>query len=151
MNLLIIAVGRLKRGPEAALVAEYRKRLPWALDILEIEDKRGGSRSERQAREGNKILAAIPARAYVVALERTGRTLTSEAFASLLGARETAGTKTLVFLIGGADGLVEKVMTTAHLTLSFGSMTWPHLLARVMLLEQLYRAHAISSHHPYHK
>lgn len=151
MKLLVIAVGRMKPGPEAALVAEYRKRLPWTLDILEIEDKRGGSATERQRREGDKLLAAIPSGAYVIALERTGQTLTSAAFASALCTRETAGTKTLVFLIGGADGFAEKVMAAVDLKVSFGGMTWPHLLARVMLFEQLYRAHAILNRHPYHK
>ena len=151
MKILIIAAGRAKGGPEAKLAAEYRKRLPGRLEIIEIEQKRGANAEERKAREAEKLLAAVPKGSFVVALERTGKIYSSEAFAAEMRKWEMAGHKAVVFVIGGPDGLADEVLRAAHAKLSLGAMTWPHLLARVMLLEQLYRAHAIRSGHPYHK
>jgi 23S rRNA (pseudouridine1915-N3)-methyltransferase len=151
MKIVLIAAGRAKGGPEAKLAAEYAKRLPWRLAVIEIEEKRGGSAAEQKAREGKKLLAAVPKGAFVVALERTGKAPSSEAFAGEIRKWEMDGHKTVAFIIGGAEGLADAVLAAARFKLSFGTMTWPHLLARVMLLEQLYRAHAILAGHPYHK
>lgn len=151
MKIVIIAAGRAKGGPEAELAAEYQKRLPWKLDVIEIEEKRPSTPAERKTREGKKLLGAVPPGAFVVALERTGESISSEAFASEIRKWELAGQKTVAFVIGGADGLSDEVLKTARMRLAYGPMTWPHQLARVMLLEQLYRAHAILTGHPYHK
>ncbi|HEY8352967.1 MAG TPA: 23S rRNA (pseudouridine(1915)-N(3))-methyltransferase RlmH [Sphingomonadales bacterium] len=150
MDLSIIAVGRLKSGPEAALVAEYLKRLPWNVAIHEVEERRPITGPERQSREADLILAAIPAQAEVIALDERGKSMASADFAAFLGVRRDAG-RHLAFVIGGADGLHQRVRDRASRLLSFGPMTWPHAFARVMLVEQLYRAHAILAGHPYHK
>lgn len=150
MELTIIAVGRLKSGPEAALIAEYRKRLPWALTIHEVEERRPITGPERQAREADLILGAIPDGAEVVALDERGRPMASTKFAEFVGDCRDQG-RPLAFVIGGADGLHQRVRDRAGRLLSFGPMTWPHAFARVMLVEQLYRAHAILTGHPYHK
>lgn len=145
---LLIAVGRAGTGPEAALYAQYAARLRPRLTLTELPEARG-TPAERRRREAVAILAAIPARAFVVALDRAGESLDSPGFARRLETwRARAG---LAFVIGGAEGLDPTVLARAGATLAFGRQTWPHLLARVMLAEQLWRAQAIVTNHPYHR
>ncbi len=101
--------------------------------------------------EGEKILFSIPKGAYLVALDKGGKTWSSREFSKILEKWFNAGGSHIAFLIGGPDGLSEAVIEKAQVKLSFGPMTWPHQLARVMLLEQLYRAFTIRERHPYHK
>jgi 23S rRNA (pseudouridine1915-N3)-methyltransferase len=151
MRLHIVAVGKLKAGPHAALARHYAERLAWPLAIREVEEKRPLPAAELKEREGALLLAAVPAGAVLVALDEHGRSLTSAAFAQKLAQWRDAGASDVAFLIGGADGLADQVRRKAQLVLSLGAMTWPHLLARGMLLEQLYRAQQILAGHPYHR
>jgi 23S rRNA (pseudouridine1915-N3)-methyltransferase len=151
MRLHVIAVGRLKGGPHEALARYYAERIAWPLTLRDVEEKRPLSASEIREREGALLLAAAPPRATLVALDARGQTLTSEAFAERLQRWRDSGIDDLAFLIGGAEGLADAVRQKAHLVLSLGAMTWPHLLARGMLLEQLYRAQQILAGHPYHR
>lgn len=151
MRLLIAAVGRIKAGPLADLQAEYVKRLGGSIALKEVEERRTLSPAERKAREGELLQAALPDDAFVVALDERGKTLASMAFAERLQRWQADGVKTLAFVIGGADGLAQPVVQRAGLALSLGAMTWPHLLARILLLEQLYRAQQILNGHPYHR
>ncbi len=151
MRLLITAVGRIKSGPLADLQSEYVKRLGRSVAIKEVEERRALAATERKAREGELLLAALPEDALLVALDERGKTLPSIAFAERLQRWQTEGVKTLAFVIGGADGLAQSVAQRAGLVLSLGAMTWPHLLARILLLEQLYRAQQILNRHPYHR
>jgi 23S rRNA (pseudouridine1915-N3)-methyltransferase len=151
MRLHVIAVGRLKGGPHEALARYYAERIAWPLTLRDVEEKRPLSASEIREREGALLLAAAPQRATLVALDARGQTLTSEAFADRLQRWRDSGIDDLAFLIGGAEGLADAVRQKAHLVLSLGAMTWPHLLARGMLLEQLYRAQQILAGHPYHR
>jgi len=151
LRLLIAAVGRIKAGPLADLQSEYMKRLGGSIAIKEVEERRTSSASERKTREGELLLAALPEDASVVALDERGKALSSAAFAERLQRWQTDGIKTLAFVIGGAEGLAQPVVQRAGLVLSLGAMTWPHLLARILLLEQLYRAHQILNGHPYHR
>jgi 23S rRNA (pseudouridine1915-N3)-methyltransferase len=151
VRLLIVAVGRVKAGPFADLQSEYLKRLSWPIAVKEVEERRALPAAERKAREGELLLAALPEDAVVVALDERGKTLPSAGFAERLARWRADGTKTLAFVIGGADGLAEPVVQRAGLALSLGAMTWPHLLARILLLEQLYRAQQILAGHPYHR
>jgi 23S rRNA (pseudouridine1915-N3)-methyltransferase len=151
MRLLILAVGRMKGGPHGALQSHYGDRLTWPLDIREVEERRALPSAERKAREGEKLLAALPADAVLVALDERGTQLSSLGFADRLKRWRDTGTRTLAFALGGADGLAEPVLLKAALTLSLGPLTWPHLLARGLLLEQLYRAQQIIAGHPYHR
>lgn len=105
----------------------------------------------RRAREGEALLAAIPGGARIVALDERGRSESSEALANRLGRWRDDGVRTAGFIIGGADGLDESVRKKADLVLSFGALTWPHMLVRAMLAEQLYRAQSILAGHPYHR
>ena len=148
---MIAAVGKAKAGPERALYESYLARLPWRVDLKEIEIKKDLAVDVRRAREGEALLAAIPDGARIVALDERGRTESSEAFATRLGRWRDDGARTVGFIIGGAVGLDESVRKKAQLVLSFGALTWPHMLVRAMLAEQVYRAQSILAGHPYHR
>ena len=151
MRILIAAVGRIKPGPLHGLQREYLTRLSWPVDLREIEERRKLPPAEMKRREGEALLAALPSPAIAVALDERGTASGSAAFADKLRAWRDGGTPNLTFLIGGADGLDAPVRARADLLLAFGAMTWPHQLARIMLLEQLYRAQQIIAGHPYHR
>ncbi len=151
MHTLIVAVGRWKKGPERALYDAYVRRLRPAPELIEVEEKRKLPTPARIAAEGALQLAKIPADSFVIALDGRGRTLSSEDFAARLGALRDDGMPAVTFTIGGADGLAAAVLARADLVLSLGAMTWPHLLVRTLLAEQLYRAEAILAGHPYHR
>jgi len=150
MQINIIAVGRQKTGPLKALETFYAERIRLPLTIREVEERRKLSPAELKRREGELIRAALPKGAIVVALDGGGKALTSLAFAEQLGAWRDADAN-LAFVIGGAEGLDDSILAGAQRTLSLGTMTWPHLLARAMLLEQIYRAQQILAGHPYHR
>jgi 23S rRNA (pseudouridine1915-N3)-methyltransferase len=145
----IIAVGRLRGGPEAELVARYAARLRPALMVTEIAEAQGAA-AEVKRREGAALLAALPERAFTVALDLGGEMPDTDAFAALLE-RWLGQSRPLCFLIGGAEGLDAAVIGRADHVLSLGRLTWPHMLVRAMLAEQLYRARAIAAGHPYHR
>lgn len=151
MRLLLAAVGRAKAGPERMLYEQYSRRLAWPLTVREVEEKRPLPPEELKAREAELLLAAVPKAAVVVALDERGRTLSSPTFAEQIRTWRDAGVSDVAFLIGGADGHGEAVRSRADLLLSLGAMTWPHMLVRALLAEQLYRAQAILSGHPYHR
>lgn len=144
---MLAAVGRARDSPVRELVDDYVRRLPWPFTLREIADSDGDGRRER---EGDKLLAALPEGAFVVALDSRGRQLSSEALADWLGQRRDEGCRDLALVIGGADGLAPAVIRRAGMILSLGAMTWPHLMVRAMLAEQLYRASTILAGHPYH-
>jgi 23S rRNA (pseudouridine1915-N3)-methyltransferase len=159
MRLIIAAVGRLKGGGERVLFEKYRDRCEGAGKRLgiapiawhEIGESRAELAAKRRAEEGAALMKLVRAAEVVIALDETGRMLTSLAFARLIGRLRDDGTKTMALVIGGADGLARDVVGAAHFTLSFGAITLPHQLARVVLAEQLYRAATILSGHPYHR
>jgi len=151
MRLTVLAVGRAKSGPEREIWDDYLKRLPWPVALKEVETKGNLGAAERMAKEGTLLLDAVPKGATVVVLDGRGQMLSSAAFAGRLGKWQDDGVKELALLIGGADGHGPEVLARASFLLSLGAMTWPHQLARVMLAEQLYRAHSILSGHPYHR
>jgi 23S rRNA (pseudouridine1915-N3)-methyltransferase len=146
----ILAVGRLRPGPLAELCAEYRRRIPWSLEVREVEHRGREAGSMRVRREAELLRAAIPARAFCAALDERGTSYDSVRFAEKLrGWRESRSV--IAFLIGGADGLAPDLVNECEARLSLGPLTWPHFLVRAMLLEQLYRAYTIGSGHPYHR
>lgn len=151
MKVIIAAIGRVKAGPERDLFQAYTARIPWPVELKEIEIKKESDTKVRRALEGEALLAAIPDQARIVALDERGNSETSEDFAARLGRWRDDGARAVVFLIGGADGLHETVRKRADTILSFGALTWPHMLVRALLAEQIYRAHSILSGHPYHR
>ena len=155
MRVQICAVGRLRAGPERALIDDYTTRFDrmgrglgfGPLDVHEVEDRKGGG----TATEARLLRRAIPQGAVVVALDERGKLMTSPEFAQCLARWRDSGRGDVAFVIGGADGLASDLRDRADLSLSFGRMVWPHMLARVMLAEQLYRAAAILAGRPYHR
>lgn len=151
MKIIVAAVGRAKAGPERELFQTYSARLSWTIELKEIEIKKESDTNVRRALEGEALLSSVLPQSRVVALDERGRAETSKEFAAQLGRWRDDGTRTITFLIGGADGLSEAVRRRADSILSFGALTWPHMLVRALLAEQLYRAHSILSGHPYHR
>lgn len=155
MRITILAVGRLRAGPESLLIADYLARFdrtgrPLGLgpaQVVEVEDRRNGG----PAGEAALLNAALPRGACLVALDERGDTPDSPGFAAMLRREADSGTRDLAFAIGGADGLDPGLRDAATRRLSFGRMVWPHMLARVMLAEQLYRAASILAGSPYHR
>ena len=153
MRLVLAAVGRLRGGPLAEAVADYAARLKagrWPLELIECEERRPLAPAARMAREAELLRAAIPKGAFAIALDERGATLDSAAFAQRLGRLRDAG-RDVACLIGGADGLDPGLRAACDLTLCLGAMTWPHMLVRVLIAEQLYRAQSILAGHPYHR
>lgn len=138
MLLHVIARGKIGRSPEAELVARYEKRLAWPVKLTELPETGG--------RPPDPV---TPVRS--VLLDERGRTLRSEEFAAILGRWRDEGVREARFVLGAADGHSDAERAAADLLLAMGGMTWPHLLARAMLLEQLYRATTILAGHPYHR
>jgi 23S rRNA (pseudouridine1915-N3)-methyltransferase len=154
VKLTILAVGRLKERFWREAADEYLKRLkPYAdVRVVEVADRDSGRNKVRAlADEGADVLRAIPASSYVVALDAGGQQLSSEGFSANIDELVLHGSSHLVFVIGGSVGLSAEVLERADARLSLGLMTLPHNLARVVLLEQLYRAFRISRGEPYHK
>lgn len=147
--LRLIAVGRLRDGPEAELFARYNARLRPKFAVTEIPEARGAA-AEVKRRESEALLAAVPEGAFVVALDCAGEMPDSEQLARLVERWLAAG-RSPCFVIGGAEGLDTPVIARADYVLSLGRLTWPHLLARAMLAEQVFRARSIAAGHPYHR
>ena len=138
MKLHIIARGKIGRCPEAEMIARYAKRLSWPFQITELPDT------------GGKAPPAPPG-TRIVAMDETGEQLSSAIFAQRLEKWRDTGTRELRFLIGAADGLTDEERASASYFIAFGKATWPHMLARAMLVEQIYRATSIIAGHPYHR
>ena len=162
MRMTLIAVGRAKPGPVRDLYDHYAERLGHGssggllggLTLKEVEERRPLPPEELKRREAELLLgalAALPKGARLIALDERGKTLASGDFAALLGRWRDDGVGDLAFAIGGAGGLDASVREAAALTLALGPMTWPHLLTRALLAEQLYRAQSILTGHPYHR
>ena len=148
----MLAVGRARDAPVAALFEEYARRSAgWPIRLVEVQAKDGLPPDRRKEAEADLLLAALPAGAALVALDERGQDLASADFARRLGAWRDQGRRAAAFLIGGPDGLAARVLDRADLRLAFGRQTWPHRLVRVMLAEQLYRAGTILAGHPYHR
>ena len=139
MRLHIIARGRIGRGPEADLVDRYLKRIAWPVTVTELPES------------GGKPALPPPENSVTILLDEKGEPLGSVDFARRLERWRDEGRREARFLIGGADGFDEPERASADLLLAFGRATWPHLLARAMLAEQLWRATSILANHPYHR
>lgn len=155
MRLHICAVGRLRAGPELALIDDYLKRFDRTgralslgpVCVHEVEDRKGGGMEA----EADLLARAVPFGALLVALDERGRQMSSPDFANLIARARDGGRQDMAFVIGGADGIAPGLRDRADTLLSFGPMVWPHMLVRVMLAEQLYRAASILTGAPYHR
>jgi len=153
LRIAIVAIGRLGRGPEAELVKTYAERATAAgralglgpVEVIEVEARKSGKAAEADA------LKPHLADAHVIACDEHGQARASRDFAAEIAALRDGGTRRLVFLIGGADGLDAALLAGARSQLAFGPQTWPHAMARAMLAEQVYRAVTILAGSPYHR
>ena len=151
MQIIIAAVGRMKRGPAAEMIADYLARVRWDVVVKELADAPSGMAAEaRRAREAKDILALVDRESRLIAMDSRGQQLDSVAMAAAISKFKGQDAKRLVIAIGGQDGLDASVLSAAALTLAFGAATWPHQLLRLMLAEQVYRAYTIEAGHPYH-
>lgn len=144
MQITIVAGGVLKSGPFKELVQEYEKRLSWKITFKEIPENTNKSL-------GSLFKENIPQNSFVVALDERADDMPSVAFAAFIKAKQISGCSHLCFLIGTANGLDLSLTPYIHRKISFGKATWPHLMVRPMLMEQLYRAQKILEGHPYHR
>lgn len=151
MRISIIAVGRQKRGPMQELFGDYQRRLPWEVSVVEVETKKSLSGDALKAEEARLIAEKLPNGALIVTLDERGKALKSTDFADRFRGWQESGRGQIAFVIGGADGLDRSLVSRADLSLAFGPQTWPHMLVRVMLIEQIYRAERILAGHPYHR
>ena len=152
MNLMILAIGKMKKNsPEQSLVDFYVRNSLWPIKIIELEEKRSLAGDALKDAESNLLLKHVPPAAKIVVLDERGKNISSTDFSEQLVQWQDDGFRDVVFLIGGADGHASFLRQKADLLLSFGKMTLPHMLMRVVLCEQLYRAYTISVGHPYHK
>jgi 23S rRNA (pseudouridine1915-N3)-methyltransferase len=155
MRVHLVVVGRLRAGPELDLIKDYLTRFDRSgralglgpAQVIEVEDKKGGG----MAAEAALLEKAIPSGALVCCLDERGKVMSSPDFADQLGQWRDNGRQDVAFVIGGADGIDSPVRERADALLSFGKMVWPHMLVRVMLSEQLYRAASILAGAPYHR
>jgi 23S rRNA (pseudouridine1915-N3)-methyltransferase len=155
MRVTVCVVGRLRAGPERDLVDDYLTRFDRTgravglgpVDVREVEDRKGGG----MAAEALLLEKALPAGAAVIALDERGKVVSSPDFANQMAGWRDQGRSDLAFVIGGADGIDPSLRAKCDASLSFGKMVWPHMLVRVMLAEQLYRATSILTGAPYHR
>jgi 23S rRNA (pseudouridine1915-N3)-methyltransferase len=159
MRLIVATVGRLKDGPERELFEKYRDRFAPLAKRLglapvawhELPESRADTVAKRREGEGAALLKLVRDAQFIIALDERGKALSSEAFAKSLAKARDGGTAAAGILIGGPDGLSDAVRGAANLTVAFGAVTLPHMLARIVLAEQLYRAATILTGHPYHR
>jgi len=159
VKLLLVAVGRLKAGPERELYARYAERCVAtgrqigfsAFEGRELDESRAGRAEDRKAEEAAAIQALLPAGARKICLDERGKNLSSADFAAKLGLWRDQGAGSCAVVIGGPDGLDANLREKADLVLAFGALTWPHQMVRILAAEQIFRAMTILAGHPYHR
>lgn len=148
MEILIAAIGKMKASPELEMLNHYLKQSRFKITLKELEEKKVTSPLERKLKESEMLLEVVPKGFVIVALDERGKEISSLEFADKISEWYPKG---IAFLIGGAGGHHDILRQRSDFMLAFGRMTWPHMLARVMLAEQIYRARTIIDGHPYHK
>lgn len=151
MKLTLAAVGKARRDVHSDLFTHYKGRLSWPFELLEVDIRRRLPVDQMQEEEANQLLALVPEGAVTVVLDERGKALSSLEFANRMSMWRDDGIRDIVFMIGGADGHHDRVRGRADLLFSLGRATWPHMLVRGMIAEQLYRAQQILAGHPYHR
>lgn len=159
MKLKIIAIGKLKSGPESELFSRYLERarrsgvqLGFSAVILqEYQEDKSATAKQRKSREGIQLMSSVSQGSSLLAFDENGDDLTSEQFAKYIADNRDNGIDEMAFVIGGPDGQGQELLMRANKTIRLGSMTWPHQIARILLAEQIYRAMTILSGHPYHR
>ncbi len=153
MRITILSIGKFENSPHKAVFENYLKRLKWKVDLRELELKNSQNMSVEKIKEGEGelILKALRAGSKLVLLDENGKQFSSRNFAKLISDSGVNGDSDLTFVIGGSDGLWVELLKKPCLKISLGLMTFPHLMVRAMLIEQIYRAQTIINGHPYHR
>ncbi|MBI1274966.1 23S rRNA (pseudouridine(1915)-N(3))-methyltransferase RlmH [bacterium] len=151
MRITIACVGKMREAAQKSLIDEYLKRCPWAIQVQDVVAKKAQQGEALQREEAELLKLALGKVDRLVILDERGKNPDSIEFAHQLRDWRDGGCQHLGFVIGGAEGVHPELRKQAHLLLSFGKLTWPHMLARILLTEQLYRAWSILEGHPYHK
>ena len=159
MRILVLAVGKMKQGPERELISRYEQRfnsLARSLNfsnikLVELTESRASSAAARKKDEAERILNVLPEKTTLITLDERGKSIPSEKLAQKISEFRDNGKENLAIVIGGADGLDPDLRARAQMVINFGEMTWPHQLVRILLFEQLYRTATILSNHPYHR
>lgn len=149
MKIKIISIDHDKSKQYSDISSEYIKRMPWKIDVVDLEPF--NSNTQQKEKEGALILKYIKPEDYIIALDPNGEQMTSELFAKTIQTLQDSSSKAISFIIGGAFGLSESVKTRSNTLLSLSKMTMPHRIAKLILIEQIYRAYTIMKSHPYHK
>jgi 23S rRNA (pseudouridine1915-N3)-methyltransferase len=148
VKINIVAIGKFKDGANKELFETYKKRVPWEIKLKELALKGGGLKKEK---EGELLLQSACNKSKIIALDEGGKMLSSREFSTMIQRYRDNGDRNLSFIIGGAEGLSGDVKNKSDLILSFGKMTFPHMMIRGFLMEQIYRAYTLINNHPYHK
>ncbi len=153
MRITILSIGKFENSPQKAVFENYFKRLKWKVELRELELKNAQNMSVAKIKEGEGelILKAWKPSSKLIALDEHGKQFTSLEFAKLFSDMAVNGDSDVTFVIGGSDGLSSEVLQKAAMKISFSKMTFPHLMVRAVLIEQLYRAESIIKGHPYHR
>jgi len=152
MKIAVSAIGKIKNGSaEATLINDYIKRIPWQTNIYEYETKKKNKGETLKKEEAILLNSKLPTNGKRIVLDERGKLLSSSELAKIIHNWQNDGISNISFLIGGADGHLEETRDKADLVFSLGKITLPHILARIILIEQIYRIHTINSGHPYHR
>ncbi len=151
MRIALAAVGKMKPSPEQELLHKYIRQTPWPITLREVDAKKSLPTETRILSEAALLRDACQQATIRLVLDERGKSLSSEALAKQTGQWQSQGHSHMACIIGGQDGLDASIRSDASLLMSFGAQTWPHMLVRALLAEQLYRAHTILSGHPYHR
>lgn len=153
MRITILSIGKFENSPHKAVFENYLKRLKWKIELRELELKNAQNMSVDKVKEGegDLILKALKPSSKLIVLDERGKQFGSIAFSKMISDFALAGDSDLTFVIGGSDGLSQEVLNKASLKISLSTMTFPHLMVRAILMEQIYRAQSIIAGHPYHR
>ncbi len=153
MEILITSMGRWKSSPEKDLFNSYASRLPWPLELRELELREIPDIARQKKQEAEKLLDSCHKfkAERIISLDETGKNISSKELAKIIGEWKDTGLRRSAWIIGGHAGLDKSVLEQSHLVISLGKMTWPHLLVRTLLAEQLYRGYSIINNHPYNR
>ena len=151
MRVSILAIGKNRQGVFKDLYEFYAKRIQWEIQLVEVEIRKTLDWKKQRLNETRKLLSSVPKDSLIVILDESGKLLTSRALSNWINNQVDNGAKDVSFLIGGSHGLDLSAISSPNLMISLGRVTWPHLMIRGMISEQLYRAQQILQNHPYHK
>jgi 23S rRNA (pseudouridine1915-N3)-methyltransferase len=153
MKITIVSIGSFEGSQYQKIFHDFAKRLKWHISLKEILPKNSTNFSKLQIKENeaNLILKAIKPSSKLIALDEKGKQFSSQNFTKIISDFGLKGDSDLTFIIGGAEGLDPKIINNCHLTISLSPLTFPHMMVRIILIEQIYRAYSIINHHPYHR